>query len=80
MLGQIKEQFSMFLESFIIKAKLNPVQSCKVYDFICRVCIKISGFHYQRLILIIRRSYLLNQANKPTFFDVHYILDYYFYC
>ena len=70
----------MFFASFIIKAKRNPVQNCKFCDFICRFCIKVSGFHCQRLILIILRSCLFNQANKPTFFDVHYILGYYFNC
>ena len=62
MLSQIQKQFSMFPESFVREAKLNPVQNCKFYNFICRVCIKISGFQYQRLILIILRSYLLYQA------------------
>ena len=62
MLSQIQKQFPMFPGSFVREAKLNPVQNCKFYNFICRVCIKISGFQYQRLILIILRSYLLNQA------------------
>ena len=64
MLGQIQEQFSMFFELLMKEVKLNPVQDCKFYDFICRVCIKMSGFHYQRLILIYTKIIFIESRIK----------------